>query len=257
MAKLSPVAFGRARRRVRSPDSHVGNGEKRQVIGQSRGVTAFGARRHDSVPERRPWRVRRRQLRIIGHNCNPVHEGSSNTVIRRCRRGVSLGECKLMNITFRTQLLGGVTDFCSEIGLSLATPEVLVDLVVRLARYQEEGVKLAPQVYLTDDIDLLINMLPGGEKLFLSLTTADACGIEEMLKICAPLATGEWKIFGHQCSEGMKFGVFRGSDTPISVSVDDIVLTAQEQPTVIKAHQVAEECVQVSSSKGFPDYPRI
>ena len=156
-----------------------------------------------------------------------------------------------MNITFRTQLLGSVTDFCAETGLAMATPEVLVDLIVRLARYQEEGVKLSPKVYLTDDIDLLVNMLPEGEKLPLSVTTADPRGIEEMLKICAPLAVGEWRIFGHQCAQGMNFGVFRGSGNPISVGVDEIVLTDQDKAAVIKAHQVAEECVQIFNSKGL------
>ena len=132
----------------------------------------------------------------------------------------------------------------------MATPEVLVDLIVRLVRYQEEGTRLSPRVYLTDNIDLLINMLPEGEKLRLSGTTADSVGIKDMLKICAPLAVGEWRIFGHQCAEGMNFGIFRGSGSPISVGVDEVVLTDQGGTIVIKVHQVAEECVQIANSKG-------
>ena len=155
-----------------------------------------------------------------------------------------------MNITFRTQLLGGVTDFCTESGLSMATPEVLVDLIVRLVRYREEGVILSPEVYLTDNIDLLISMLPEGEKLSLSSANTNISGIEEMLKICAPLATGEWKIFGHQRKGGFNFGVFRGSSSPISVSVDDIVLGEQGGANVIKAHQVADACVHIRNSNG-------
>ena len=155
-----------------------------------------------------------------------------------------------MNITFRTQLLDGLTDFCRESNLPMATPEVVVDLIVRLVRYQEEGTRLAPRVYLTDNIDLLINMLPEGEKLNLSVATANSTGIENMLKICAPLAVGEWRIFGHQCDEEMNFGIFRGSGSPISVGVDEVVLTDQDEAIVIKAHQVAEECVQIANSKG-------
>ena len=156
-----------------------------------------------------------------------------------------------MNITFRTRLLGSVTDFCTETGLAMATPEVMVDLIVRLARYQEEGVKLSPQVYLTNNIDLLVKLLPESEKLNVSVTTADPRGIEKMLKTCAPLAVGEWRIFGHQCGRQMKFGVFRGSSNPISVGVDEIVLTDQDGAAVIKSHQVADECVQISNSKGL------
>ena len=156
----------------------------------------------------------------------------------------------MTNITFRTQLLGGVTDFCNESALPLATTEILVELVVRLARYQEEGVRLTPQVYLTENIELLISMLPEGEKLLLGSTKADTSGIEEMLKICAPLATGEWKIFGSHCPEGMSYGVFRGSSSPISVDVDEVVISPHETAAVVKAHLVAEECVEILSSKG-------
>lgn len=129
-----------------------------------------------------------------------------------------------------------------------------MDLIVRLARYQEEGIKLAPQVYLTDDIDLLVNMLPDGEKVSFSLTTPNARGVEEMLKICAPLVIGEWRVFGHQTEQGMQYGVFRGSGNPISIEVDDILLSEQGETTVIKAHQVADECVQIRSSKGHYHY---
>ena len=155
-----------------------------------------------------------------------------------------------MNITFRTQLLDGVTGLCTECDFDLSKPEILVDLIVRLARYREEGTKLAPQVYLTDNMDLIMKLLPGGEKIQLSASTPDADGIEEMLKLCAPLAIGEWRIFGCNVENKMNFGVFRGSNNPISVSVDQTVLSEQTEATVIKAHQVAEECVQVRTSKG-------
>ena len=156
----------------------------------------------------------------------------------------------MTNITFRTQLLGGVTDFCKESQLSLVTPYFLVELVARLVGYQEESVKLTPQVYITDDIDLLTGMLPGGDKIDLATTTADEIGVEEMLKLSAPLAVGDWRIFGQQFGEDLRFGLFRGSSSPISVKVDDIMLTDQKESAVVKAHQVARDCVEIISSQG-------
>ena len=156
-----------------------------------------------------------------------------------------------MNITFRTQLLGNISDFCTETALPFATPEVVVELVVRLARYQEEGVRMTPQVYLTDNIDALISMLPEGEKLPLSSTTSDIGGVEEVLKISAPLAIGDWRVFVQPSENGMDFGVFRGSANPISVGVDEVVLTEQQEAIVVKAHRVADECVQIRSSTGI------
>lgn len=156
----------------------------------------------------------------------------------------------MSNITFRAQLLGGVTDFCTDCDLAIATPQVLVDLIVRLARYQEEGLKLAPQVYLTDNIDFIVNMLPDGEKIVLGTISANGSGLEEVLKISAPLATGEWRIYANQMGPHIEFGVFRGSTNPISVEVDDIVLSGQTGATVVKAHHVVNECVQIRSSRG-------
>ena len=154
-----------------------------------------------------------------------------------------------MNITFRTQLLGSISDFCTECDLALATPEVLVDLIVRLSGYREESTELAPQVYLTENIDLLVQMLPEGEKISISSAAPDASGVGQMLKICAPLATKEWRIFGQLCEHEMQFGLFRGSSNPLSVGVDDMLLSAQDESTVIKTHQIADQCVHIQSSK--------
>ncbi len=156
----------------------------------------------------------------------------------------------MTNITYRTQLLEGVEDFCSESKLSLLTPDFLVGLIVRLVGYQEESIKLTPQVYLTGDIDLITGMLPHGDKIDLAKTTLDESGVEEMLKLCAPLAVGDWRVFSQQSDMGMQFGLFRGSSSPISVDVDDIILTDQKNTGVVKAHQVARDCVEIHSSQG-------
>lgn len=132
----------------------------------------------------------------------------------------------------------------------MATPETLVDLIVSLARYQEEGVRLTPQVYLTNDIDLLVSMLPDGEKLSLGSSSPDSLGVQRMLKVCAPLSTPDWRLFGNQQSNDLAYGLFRGSNSLISVPVDDIIMTSLEDAVVIKVHQVAEECVQIVSSAG-------
>ena len=160
----------------------------------------------------------------------------------------------MANITLRTHLIGSVTDFCNDSGLPFVTPEILVDLIVRLSRYQEEGVRLSPQVYLTDNIDSLISMLPDGEKLHLATSTPGTHGIMQMLKVCAPLTTGDWRLFGHKCADTMKFGVFRGSSSPLAVPVDDILLASPTDTSVVKVHQIADECVQIQNSRGTRHY---
>lgn len=138
-----------------------------------------------------------------------------------------------MNITFRTQLLGNISGFCEECALDLASSEVLVDLIVRLSRYREEGTELTPHVYLTDNVDLLIKMLPEGEKISISSSFPNASGVGEMLKICAPLATDDWRVFGQQSEDVMEFGLFRGSSNPLSIGIDEILLLEQEEAIVM------------------------
>lgn len=155
------------------------------------------------------------------------------------------------NITFRTQLLGGVTEFCQNSGLPLFGRTInLVELIVLLARYHEEGVKLCPKVYLTNDMAKLNSMLPDSECLKIGSSTSDTAGLHSALKKCAPLATGGWLIYIESDQNEIEYGVFRGSGNPISVLVDDVVMTPNDDMIVVKAFQVADDCVEVRANNG-------
>lgn len=159
------------------------------------------------------------------------------------------------NITFRTQLLGGVTDFSQNTNMQIFVQTLnLVELIVLLARYQEEGQKLSPKVYITNDIASLCSMLPDSEIINIGTCSADASGIKQSLKKCAPLATGGWLIFLHNHDEIIDFGVFKGPSSPISVLVDDVALTDSDELIVVKVFQIAEDCVEVKSNKGGHHY---
>lgn len=160
-----------------------------------------------------------------------------------------------INITFRTQLLGGVAEFCAACKLPLfANPLNLVELIVALARYKEEGVRLNPQVYVTRDIRSLTAMLPDGERMKVGDAEANAKGIREALKKTAPLAMDGWSIYLED-QDRIEYGVFRGSGNPLSVAIDDIVLKDIDPLSVVKVFGIAEECVEVRASNG--DYHHV
>jgi len=159
------------------------------------------------------------------------------------------------NITFRTQLLGGVTEFCHQSKLPLINNTLhLVELIVLLARYREEGVSLCPKVYLTNNMESLISMLPDGEKLKIGAANSDVPGIKIALKKCAPLADGGWSIYIEDRKEGIEFGLFKGPSNPISVPVDDVVMGEYGGLVVVKAFQVAEDCVEIRANNGLFHY---
>jgi hypothetical protein len=150
------------------------------------------------------------------------------------------------NITFRTQLIGGVAEFCAGCGLPLFSKPLNL---VALARYKEEGIRLTPQVYISSDITSLTAMLPDGERVKVGETSANAIGIKEALKRTAPLAMDGWSIY-LQDQERIEYGVFRGSGNPLSVAIDDVLLKDVDPLTVVKVFGIAEECVEVRASNG-------
>ncbi|MEO3877319.1 MAG: hypothetical protein AB1780_12495 [Pseudomonadota bacterium] len=159
------------------------------------------------------------------------------------------------NITFRTQLIGGVTEFCQESQLQFLSNALhLVELIVMLAHYREEGVSLFPKVYLTNDKHTLTAMLPDGEVLKIGSSDPNVNGIKNAVKKCAPLATNGWLIYIEATDNCLEYGVFKGSGNPISVLVDDVLMTESDGLFVVKASQVADDCVEVQSNRGGRHY---
>jgi len=159
------------------------------------------------------------------------------------------------NITFRTQLIGSITEFCQESQLTLLVNALyLVELIVLLARYKEEGASLYPKVYLTNDIKMLNSMVPDGESLKIGSSIADTDGIINALKKCAPLATNGWLIYVEASENILEYGVFKGSGNPISVLVDDVLMTQNDDFIVVKAFQVADDCVEIRANSGGLHY---
>ena len=162
----------------------------------------------------------------------------------------------VQNITFRSHLLGSVTDFCLETGLALINqPLPLVELIVLLARYKEEGTSLCPEVYLTNDLNLMVSILPDSEKLKIGTSTNDLVGIKKALKKCAPLASQGWLVYIAQIDTNIEFGLFRGASNPIAVKVDDALIdTNNKGLIVVKISQIAEECVEIKCSNDSAHY---
>lgn len=160
-----------------------------------------------------------------------------------------------VNITFRSKLIGDVHTFCKNSKLGLLNDQLnLVELIVLLSRYQEEGVDLSPRVYITSDVQAMAKMLPGGEQYKLGNSSADQKGIKQALKKCAPLATGDWMIYIADCGETIEYGVFKGESNPISVSIDSIILSKDNEFRAVRVSQLAKDCVETNSSHGDRHY---
>jgi hypothetical protein len=155
------------------------------------------------------------------------------------------------NITFRTPLVDGVSGFCDACRLPIFSNSLhLVELIVLLAKYKEEGSSLYPEVYVTTDINAIAAMLPDAERFHLGSIPRDVEGIKRAIKKAAPLATGGWLIYIEDSAIELSFVLFRGSGNPVSVLVDRVLLESGNSIPVTKVFQVAEDCVEISNCSG-------
>lgn len=133
----------------------------------------------------------------------------------------------------------------------LVTATSLTSLIVALADLREEGAVLVPEVFLCDDLSALLKLLPGNERLFIG-TQADAqTAVAEALKKCAPLAIGGWCMFVTRSVEGFRYGLFRGSFGPLSISVNQTLFSSPlEQIKVVRLIRTATGCVELRNHHG-------
>lgn len=158
-------------------------------------------------------------------------------------------------VSFRSQLKGTLSDFLKKEDMCCPkTEEGLLDLVVALSHYTEEGHSLFPQVVLCDDLDTTLGLLQCSDPLRIGFGPRGSSTIALALKQCAPLARGGWVIYVQRLHRKMDYGVFRSPSSPTALDIRDTVqaLTQEtEHVHIIVANQLAERAVElVGASSG-------
>jgi hypothetical protein len=151
--------------------------------------------------------------------------------------------------TLREFLLGNFADFVGATALhGLATAENLASLVIALAHYKEEGRDLAPEFFLCQSIEELAKLLPGSERHYIGQSPASDEAVALALKKCAPLAREGWSIFVEPINGVFRFGVFRDSLNPISISIHR-TLFAEPVPhlRMVRLHRLGNGCVSITN----------
>lgn len=153
------------------------------------------------------------------------------------------------NITFRSHLLGSVSDFSEACNMGeLTRPTILVELIVSVARYQEEGMKLCPEVYLCEDLKAILKMIPSSGELAIGKVDISESSVKEVLKKCAPLAVNGWKIYLESTGN---FGLFRDSLNPLNVPVEETIISKDGKGAkVVRIYQISDDCVELRSYCG-------
>lgn len=156
------------------------------------------------------------------------------------------------NISFRTQLIGSITDFAESCSMgSLLRPSILAELVGALSKYREEGIKLSPEVYLCNDIAQLLRPIPDSSLIMIGGGNISDEVIRDILKKCAPLARDEWCIYIEGKNNNIEYGLFRGPMNPLAVTIEKTLLEpGNSELKVVKVHQIADDCVEIKNYRG-------
>ena len=167
------------------------------------------------------------------------HSGYGNTLRSATEKAVS----------FRTQLKGTLSDFLAKEQMHCLTMEEgLLELVVALSNYTEEGRHLYPQVILCEELDEALRMLQCSDPLFVGKGPRDKATMTEALKRCAPLALDGWIVYLQQFGDHIEYGVLRNGYSPTALSIRDTMQNLAGQPgspRIIIVTQLADKAVEL------------
>lgn len=154
--------------------------------------------------------------------------------------------------SLREYLQGNLADFAEHCGmLELATATTLTGLVVTLANLREEGDILIPEIYLCDQLDETLKLLPVKEVLPIGEQAEVTKAIAEAVKKCSPLAIEGWCIYLTKSIDKFQFGLFRGSLSPLSISVEKTLFSEpRETIKLVRLFRTASGCVELRNHKG-------
>jgi hypothetical protein len=158
------------------------------------------------------------------------------------------------SVSFRTHLQSNTADLLESANIAcMATARLVSALVSQLAAYTEEGVPMAPAVFVCNSVTGLVRSAGAGEYVPLSDMVDTATAASKILKYAAPLCGRSWRIYVERSEDGQKcrFGVFCGSSDPSSLTIEEVTL-AELDPAfpIVRIAQSVTNKVEVRTSAG-------
>jgi hypothetical protein len=150
-------------------------------------------------------------------------------------------------LSLRDRLSGAVVDFLSSENMAcVQTQDGLVSLINALAHYREEGRPLFPEMFVFDDLEAVLQVIPGAEHIRVGEGDKTTATMSLALKRCAPLAQGGWVVYILRKPAAFVFGLLRGGATELSVPVSELLVDRGDPALpVLMVHQIAPNLVEV------------
>ncbi len=161
------------------------------------------------------------------------------------------------SVSLRPLVVEGVTPFAQGFGArATAAADILVEAIVGLSNYSEEGLAYAPLVFVSSDLPGALAALGGSDPILIGAEPQGAAAARAALRSCAPLGEGRrWAVFLHLGGEALEYGLFRPEGSPLRPTSFELLrrLHAGAPPTV-GLTQLRSGVVEVRSSTGLGRY---
>lgn len=156
---------------------------------------------------------------------------------------------KTKTISFRSQLKGSISDFLAKENMQCPhTENGLLELVVALSHYTEEGNFLFPEIILCDDLKTTLSLLQCSDPIQIGRGDRNNNTVLQAIKRCAPLTRETWKIYILRLQGHFEYGIFKAPYSPTALSIRDTILSLSEENQtfrLIYASQIAEKAVEL------------
>ena len=155
-------------------------------------------------------------------------------------------------ISLRESLTGSVVDLLENENMScVQTQDGLVTAINALSLYREEGRRLFPELFVFDDLEIVLAALPSSERVQIGSGPRGAATMARALKQCAPLAQGGWAVYVHRQVTAFDYGLIRCGVHVLSVPISDLLVNkGDQQIPVLMVRPLAENVVELRGVGG-------
>lgn len=135
--------------------------------------------------------------------------------------------------------------------------ELLSEIVLLLANYQEEGTSLYPVIFVSDSKERLMQVMQGREAIQIGHGPNARETFTRAFKNCAPLAEDrQWAVYMEAEGNHISYGIFRSDTSPLSPTVFERLRHLKtDNGCIIGLTRLGGNFVEIRSS--FGDYQYI
>ncbi len=163
----------------------------------------------------------------------------------------------MASISLRPLVSNGAQPFANLYGdRARDAVDVLVEIIVGISHFEEEGFAYAPMVFVATDLEDLLRTVRGSDPIVVGTGSSGRASARAALKSCAPLGEGRrWAVFVLMTPSGFEFGLFRPEGSPLRpTSYEYLRRIRRNGPVIIGLARLRTSVVEVRASTGIGEF---